>query len=147
MTEINTTDLGFQAQIYNEVELMPDRIKFPDRSNLGKFYGLLLMWKRVEQLASKKYDALLEKLIKEDQLTDPKTISIPGNHTIGESGKIAIQVSVSQPRREFSADWLVKRLEKDYKVPPAITRQLIEEAKRPGNTNVRRITVSEKGAG
>jgi hypothetical protein len=41
---------------------------------------------------------------------------------------------------------LANRLMKDYKVPVSMTKQLIEEAKRPGTTQVRRITVAEKGS-
>jgi len=141
------TNLGFQAQIYNDLEEMPNRIKFPDRTNRGRSFAMLMMWKRVEQLALKKYTSLLENLVKEEQLDDPQKITTPGNHVIGESGKIAVQVNVSVPRREFNVDWLCKKLEKDYKVPVGITRQMIEEAKRPGDTQVRRITVAEKGAG
>lgn len=139
-----STDLGFQAQIYSELDTFPDRLKFPDRTNRGRGFAMLLVWKRIEQLASKKYDKLLEELVKEEQLTDPKSIEVPGNHVIGESGRITVQVNVSMPRREFNVDWLAKRMEKEYKVPPAMTRTLVEEAKRPGNTQVRRITVAEK---
>jgi hypothetical protein len=94
MSDTNT-ELSYQAQIVMDVEAMPDRLKFPDKSNRGKF---------------------------------------------------SVQVNVSVPRREFNADWLASRLMKDYKVPVSITKQLIEEAKRPGTTQVRRLTVAEKGA-
>ena len=145
MTE--TMEMGFQAQIYSDLEEMPNRLKFPDKSNRGKGFALMMMWKRVEQLAGKKYDKLVEELVRDDQLTDPKSLTVPGNHIIGESGKIAVQVNVSVPRREFNPDWLATKLQSDYKVPVAITKALIEEAKRPGSTQIRRITVLEKGSG
>jgi hypothetical protein len=145
MSEINTTDLGLQAQIYTDVETMPDRIKFRDRSNVGKALALLMMWKKVEQLAAKKYETLLKKQIEEGAITDPQSITVPGNHMLGGNNKIMIQANVSVPRREFNVDWLAARMEKDYKVPQAMTRQLVEEAKRPGSTQVRRVTVVERG--
>ena len=138
--------LNFLTQIYSDIEEMPNRIKFPDRSNRSKGFFLLMMWKQVEQLASKKYDNLLKQLIDDEQLTDPKSMNIPGNYVLAETPKIAVNVNVSQPRREFDVGYLAMKLEKDYKVPQAITRQLVEEAKRPGATNVRRLTVIEKGS-
>ena len=140
-----TTNLGLQAQLWMDLESMPDRLKFPDRSNLGRSFAMLFVWKKIEQIAAKKYEELLKKLISEKQLNDPQALTFAGNHVLGESGKYAVQVNVSVPRREFNVDWLAQRMEKDYKVPISITRQLVEEAKRPGNTQVRRITVLEKG--
>jgi hypothetical protein len=142
----DVSSLGLQAQISMDVEAMPDRLNFPDRSNRGKQFALLSMWKKVQQIAEKKYEKLLETMIREEVLDDPKTLTTPGNHVLAESGKFSVQVNVSVPRREFNPDWLANRLMKDYKVPVSITKQLIEEAKRPGTTQVRRITVAEKGA-
>lgn len=145
MSEVNTNELSLQAQISIDVESMPERLKFPDRSNRGKSFALLIMWKKVQQIAEKKYEALMSTMIKEDIIDDPKTLTTPGNHVIAESGKFSVQVNVSVPRREFNGDWLANKMMKDYKVPVSITKQLIEEAKRPGTTQVRRITVAEKG--
>jgi len=142
----DVSDLGFQAQIYSDLDEMPNRLKFPDRSNRGKQFALLVLWKKVEQMAAKKYEALLNGMIKEEVVDDPKEIKTPGNHVLAESGKFSVQVNVSVPRREFNADWLAHEMMKRYKVPVAITKQLIEEAKRPGETQVRRITVAEKGS-
>jgi len=88
----------------------------------------------------------METMIKDEMIDDPKALTTPGNHVIAESGKFSVQVNVSVPRREFNADWLANKMMKDYKVPVSITKQMIEEAKRPGTTQVRRITVAEKGA-
>jgi hypothetical protein len=144
MNEVNS-ELSYQAQIFGDLEDMPNRLKFPDRSNRGKQFALLILWKKVEQIAMKKYEKLLETMVKEEVVDDPKSITTPGNHVLAESGKFSVQVNVSVPRREFNGDWLAARLMKDYKVPVSITKQLIEEAKRPGTTQVRRITVAEKG--
>jgi hypothetical protein len=140
-----TTELGFQAQIYNDVDEMPNRLTFVDTSNKGKSFSMLLMWKKVEQLASKKYDKLLESMVGDGMMDDPKSLTVPGNHVLAETSKVSVMVNVSVPRREFNVDWLAKKLLKEYKVPEAMTKVLIEEAKRPGATQVRRITVSEKG--
>ena len=140
------TDMNYQAQIVMDLEGMPDRLKYPDKSNRGKQFALLILWKKVQQMAEKKYEKLMETMIKEEVIDDPKTLTTPGNHVLAESGKFSVQVNVSVPRREFNADWLANRLAKDYKVPVSITKQLIEEAKRPGTTQIRRVTVAEKGS-
>jgi hypothetical protein len=145
MSEVGAT-LPLQAQIVMDVEGMPDRLKFPDRTNRGKQFALLTLWKKVQQLAEKKYENLMAEMIKEEVIDDPKSLTTPGNHILAESGKFSVQVNVSVPRREFNSDWLAAEMMKRYKVPVAITKQLIEEAKRPGTTQVRRITVAEKGA-
>jgi hypothetical protein len=145
MTEVNTSDLGFETQIYADLDVIGDRLKFPDKTNRGKSFALLLMWKKIEQFAAKKYETLLVKLIAEEQLTDPKSLKTPGNFVLGESGKMSVQVNVSAPRREFNVDWLARQLNKDYNIPIAITKTLVENAKRPGETNVRRITILERG--
>lgn len=140
-----TDELSYQAQIVMDVEGMPERLKFPDKTNRGKSFALLILWKKVQQMAEKKYDKLLEDMIKEEMIDDPKSINTPGNHELATSGKFNIYVNVSVPRREFNSDWLAEKLMKDYKVPVSMTKQLINEAKRPGTTQIRRLTVVEKG--
>lgn len=142
----NEPQIGFQTQIYNDLEEMPNRLTFPDKSNKGKMLSMLFMWKRIEQLAEKKYESHYDMLVKEGLIDDPKEITTPGNHMIGDSPKIRVDVNVSVPRRTLNVEWLTARLEKDYNIPQAVTRQLMEEAKRPGTTQTRKITVSEKGA-
>ena len=138
-------NLGLEAQLWMDVEKMEDRLKFTDRSNIGRQYAMLFIWKKLEAIAAKKYKELIQKLISDGQLVDPNQLTIAGNHVLGEGGKYIVQVNVSVPRREFNADWLAAELGKRYNVPVAITRQLIEEAKRPGDTQVRRISTMERG--
>lgn len=137
-------ELGFQAQIYTDLEGLPDRIKFADRSNKGKTFSLLILWKKVEQIASKKYDALMAQTITDGVFDDPKSISTPGNHVLAESNKFSVQLNVSVPRREFNLEWFAKELNKSHKVPIAITKALYEQAKKPGESQTRKITVAEK---
>jgi hypothetical protein len=145
MLKDETQNLSFQAQIYTELVTFPDRIKFPDKSNRGKSFALLMLWKRIEQIAGKQYETLMQTLISDGQLDDPKTINTPGNHVLGDSGKLSVMVNVSVPRKEFNVDWLAAELNRKYKVPTATTKALVEEAKKPGNSQVRRISVAEKG--
>jgi hypothetical protein len=137
--------LGFQAQIYNDLEEMPNRITFPDQSNRGKQLAMLLLWKRVEALSKKKYDGLMKLLIDEGLVKDVKVMTTPGVYTIAEANRITVEVNVSNPRREFNLDWFCKELKKKHKVPEAVTRELYEQAKQPGETHNRMITVKEKG--
>lgn len=136
--------MGLQAQIYNLVEDLPSKIRWPDKNNQGVLLATLMFWKRVASLAEKKYDALLEQLINEKLLKDPKAISTPGTFVIGKGGNLVTEVNVSQPRRDFNLDWFCVEMEKRHKVQQAVVRALYEEAKRPGSTQLRRITTKEK---
>lgn len=138
-------NLALEAQLSMDLDKLEDRLKFPDRSNTGRQYAMLYVWKKLEQVAGKKYKDLMDKLVANKQLQNPQELTTAGNHVLGEGGKYIVQVNVSVPRREFNADWLATELGKRYNVPTAITRQLIEEAKRPGDTQVRRVTIVERG--
>lgn len=136
--------LGFQAQIYNLVEELPSKIRWPDKTNQGVMLASLMFWKMVTTLADKKFDALLAELIAAKLLKDPKSIVTPGTFQIGKGGNLVTEVNVSQPRREFSIDWFCAELEKRHGVPQAVTRALFEEAKQPGKTQLRKIVTKEK---
>src|SRR5215831_13458243 len=105
---------------------MPNRVIFPDKTNRGKVIGLLMMWKRVAELATKKYEALLAQSITEQLIKDPKTINTPGTFVIGDANRITMSVNVSQPRRAFNFEWFANALQQKYNVPIAITRSLYE---------------------
>jgi hypothetical protein len=139
------SEQAFQAQIYNDLEDMPNRITFPDKSNRGKMLAMLMLWKRVADLAEKKYDTLMKQLIGEELIKDPKTITTPGTFVIGEANAMTVEANVSQPRREFNMEWFAKELKRKYKVPEAVTKQLYEEAKQPGSSQIRRIAIKERG--
>jgi|KBSMisStaDraftv2_1062788.scaffolds.fasta_scaffold119784_3 hypothetical protein len=138
-------DLGFQTQILKALDELPSRIKFPDNSNKGRLYGLLAMWKRIKSIADNRGEALLKELQGEELIVDPKTIKTAGTHTLGTAGRLEVIVDVTQPRREFNLDWFATELQKRHKVPPALTKSLYEEAKRPGTSQTRTIKVTEKG--
>lgn len=140
-----TPDLGFQTQILKALDELPSRVAFPDKSNKGRLYALLALWKRVKSIADSKSEALLAELQKEQLITDPKSITTAGTHTIGSAGKLEVTVDVTQPRREFNLDWFCAELQKGYKVPPSVTRSLYESAKRPGTSQTRTIKVKEGG--
>ena len=143
--EKTNPDIGFQAQILKALDELPHRISFPDKSNKGRLYGLLSLWKRVKSIADNRADALLGELQKEELIQDPKEIKVAGTHTLGVAGKLEVTVDVTQPRREFNLDWFCAELQKGYKVPPAVTRSLYEQAKRPGTSQTRTIKVKEGG--
>lgn len=140
-----TEELGFQTQILRALDKLPTLISFPDKSNKGRLYGLLALWKRVKSIADNKAEAVLRDLQKEELIKDPKEIKTAGTHTLGVAGKLEVTVDVTQPRREFNLDWFCTELQKRHKVPPALTRSLYEEAKRPGSAQTRTIKVKEDG--
>src|SRR5215831_14470187 len=140
-----TPPMGFQLQVYNALEDLPNKVEFPDKSNIGRLAAMLMLWKRVADMADKKAEALQKLMIADGQMTDPKTITIPGDHVLGGGGAMTINCKVSQARREFNMDWFASKLLKEYKVPIAQTKAIFEQAKQPGTSHTRTITVSEKG--
>jgi|SRR6478735_5641355 hypothetical protein len=139
------SEIGFQTQIMKALDELPSRIAFPDRSNKGKLYGLLALWKKVKSIADNRYEAQLKELTANELITDPKSITTAGTHTIGNAGKLAVIVDITQPRREFNLEWFCAQLQKQYKVPASVTRSLYEDAKRPGTAQSRTVKVTEQG--
>jgi hypothetical protein len=142
---VTETELGFQAQIYNYLEEAPNNITFPDKSNRGKVFGMLMLWKKLETMAGKKYESLMKQSIEEELISDPKAKVVPGVYTIGETKVLTVEVNVSKPRREFNMDWFAAELKKKHKVPESVTRELFEKAKQEGTTQNRTISVKERG--
>lgn len=122
---------------------LEDKIKFKDSGNIGMRLAKALMWKTIADVAKKRYEAERDQLIKDQLIEDPKQYN-EGDHQLGASRDITVLLSVSQPRREFSSDWLAKQLKKEYKVPEPITRALCEQAKQPGSVVNRTISIVEK---
>jgi hypothetical protein len=139
------TELGFQAQIYTDLEAMPDRLVWPDKSNSGRRIAALALWKRVADLAEKKYDKLLAEAIEEKLIKDPKSITTPGTYEIGKGGHMTVECNVSVPRREFNMEWFAQKLYEGHQVPPPETKHLMETAKQPGGTQIRRLTILDRG--
>lgn len=142
-------ELSLQAQIYNAIELIPNQIVPSDKSNTGVRYGLYAIWKRVTQIAEKKADAELAKMIEDGVIQDPKGISTAGEHDLGlgtiqKSGALRMIVNVSLPRREFNLEWFANKLLAEHKVPVVLTKAYYEEAKRPGLSQTRTISVLDK---
>lgn len=141
-----STKLGFQAQLVNLIEDLPSKIDFPkSKHNLTYNIALLMFWKRIATMAERKYDALLAKMIEDKALMDPKAIKLAGDHVMGQSDTFTVNVNVSQPRKEFNLPWFCSQMQKKYKVPTATTMSLFEMSKQPGQSQQRRITISEKG--
>jgi hypothetical protein len=145
MAKVETEELGFQTQILRALDKLPSAISFPDKSNKGRLYGLLALWKRVKAIADGKANAILDELQREELIRDPKEIKVAGTHSLGVAGKLEVSVDVTQPRREFNLEWFATEMQKRHKVPPASTKSLYEEAKRPGASQTRTIKVKEGG--
>jgi hypothetical protein len=139
------TELGFQAQIFTDLEEMPNRLTWPDRTNSGKKIASLALWKRVADLAQKKYDTLLSEAIEDKLIKDPKTITTPGTYEIGKGGNMTVECNVSVPRREMNFEWFAGKLQEVHGVPAPETRHLFEQAKQPGGTQIRRLTILDRG--
>jgi hypothetical protein len=67
---------------------------------------------------------------------------LPG-HGNADKAIILRSGGVAAFRQKYDVGWFCEKLEKTYKV--AATREAFEKAKRPGTTQVRHITIKEKG--
>ena len=136
--------VSLQLQVYNAVQSLVEKLNWPDKSNKGKSLQELFVWKHIGDLASKKYDQLMADLVEDGVMDNYKLNSTPGSYIIGESKTISVGLQVTQPRREFNMDLFCRELERRYHIPPAVTKQLFDAAKQPGNSVSRRITIAEK---
>lgn len=137
-------ELSLQAQIYNAVSTIPDKLVLPDKSNEGARVATYATWKRIAQIAEKKAESSLALLIEDGIIKDPKSKDVAGEHELGKAGSLTVKLNVSVPRREFNFDWFAKKLLKEYKVPTVATRAYMEDAKQSGSVQTRTISVIDK---
>lgn len=139
-------ELSLQAQIFNAIENIPNQIIAPDKSNTGVRYALYALWKRVHAIAEKKAEAELKKMVEDGVIKDPKELIQAGEHNLGlgKEGALRMVVNVSVPKREFNFEWFAAKLLDEHKIPTLMTRQYMEDAKRPGLSQTRTISVLDK---
>jgi len=114
----------------------------PDsKHNTGRLLGEAYMWDQVEKYAKARSAAVWKEMEKEGLVPDKKTLD-PGEYACADSPSFAVFAKVTQPIRRFDGEQLAGLLAKSkYKVPVSTTKELIEEAKVPGNPAVRMVVV------
>lgn len=103
----------------------------------GALMGQWFFWNAIEKFAKGKKDAV-DKLLSEDDKFDSDVIRKydPGEYVLGEAPSFIAKAKVSEPVKRFDGDHLANALNKKYKVPVPIVKQMIDEAKQPSASTV-----------
>ena len=137
-------EVTFQATILKFLMLIADTVMplSQDKSNTGGLIARAFMWDKVQEYAKKQSDDAWDKLEEEEIIDEYKNLE-EGEYHLGESPHFVVMVKVSKPRRERDDDKLAAELKKRYKVPEAITKDLIEKSKKDGSRN-RTLSIVER---
>jgi len=114
----------------------------PDsKHNTGRLLGEAYMWDQVEKYAKARSAAIWKEMEKEGLVPDKKTLD-PGDHQLSDSPSFAVFAKVTQPIKRFDGDELANLLARSkYKVPLSTTKEMIDQARVPGNPAVRMVVV------
>lgn len=109
----------------------------PDaKNNTGSLLGEAFMWDKVVAYAQHRKEACWHALLKEGIIPEKQALT-PGEHQLAESPNFSCIAKVTNPIRRFNPDEMAKLLAKSkYKVPISTTKELLEQAKLPGNSTV-----------
>ena len=102
----------------------------PDTSNLGSYLGEAFMWDYIESYAKKQSDTVYNKMEKEG-LYDLDTLAHDQEHVVLQGKLFTLTCRVSQPVKRFNPDALALAMNKKYKIPLPVAKQMIEDAKLP----------------
>lgn len=139
-----TREVTFQATILKFIMLVADTVlpMSQDKSNSGNTIARAFLWDQIEAYAKKQSAAAWDKMEEDEIIDDYKGLD-DGEYHLGESPRFVVMVKVSKPRRERDDDKLAAELKKRYKVPEAITKDLIEKTKKDGSRN-RTLSIVER---
>lgn len=135
--------LKFQAKITKHLNKLADFCdkENPDtQHNVGKQLGVVYFWTMVEKLAKAKKEDAWKYLINEKIIEDVSSYD-PGEYSLAESPNFYAQAKLSNPVNRFDPEVLAEALNKKYKVPKPITKELVEQAKVPTKSTVTKSVV------
>lgn len=135
--------MTFQAEITKHLNKIADLCekKNPDQMhNTGRQLGLVFFWTMIEKFAeAKKKDAW--KYLADNEVIEDCSNYDPGEYSLAESPHFFAKAKISQPVKRFDADTLALALNKKYKVPVPIAKEMIEQAKVPSKSTVTKSVV------
>lgn len=134
--------LDYKVQITTLlVKLQTEAAKMnPDaKHNSGRLIGEAYFWDTVEALAKKQsattwegLEALGITLSRDEE---------PGNYDVDSSPSFDVTCKISNPRQKFDEEKLAKALQRKYKIPIPVTKEMVANAKVDGSkTMTWRIT-------
>lgn len=143
------TNISFGARIVAAIGKLHKDLqdKAPDqRHNQGKYLSEVYFWDVVATYAAKRAKDAWLKLDENGVIPndEERRALDPGEHSLAESPHFTCSAKISQKVRRFSADALAGLLKKQFKVPEATTKELVEKAKVPTTSSVS-LSIMEKG--
>lgn len=135
--------LKFQAKVTKQLNKLIDicdRDNPDQQHNTGRQLGVVYFWTMVEKFAKAKKEEAWTYLETEKIIEDTKGLD-PGEYTLAESPNFHAQVKVSNPVKRFNAEVLAEALNKKYKVPKPVAKEMIEQAKVPDKSTYTKSVV------
>ncbi len=130
--------LSYEATIVNELKKLGVTLaKNPDaKDNTGNLLGEYFLWKVVSKYAEAQEETAYKKLLETALFKVPTE---PGRYEVAHSKSFTLSLTVTQPIKRFDPEVLAKKFkDSKYKVPEMYTIEKIDEAKVPGNSQVRK---------
>jgi hypothetical protein len=139
-----TQDISYAAKIVKALgKLGVNGTENPDaKHNTGRALGEIFMWNTVKKYVEGKLDNAWERAQKEGVI-DLNNLAI-GEYELASSPTFLATVKVSQPVRRFSPEALATELNKKYKVPLPIAKEMIEAAKVPTKSTVTKSIIEKQ---
>lgn len=135
--------MSFQAEIVKHLNKIADVCdkKNPDQKhNTGRQLGLVFFWSMIEKYAEAKKKDAWSYLVDNGVIEDTSTYD-PGDYSLAESPHFCATAKVSKPVKRFDGEYLAQQLNKRYKVPVPVAKEMIEEAKLPTKSMVTKAVV------
>lgn len=139
-----TTPTTYTATVFNEVAKLFDKLDKlnPDtKSNTGRLIGRAFIWDAIAKHAKGQSEAAWKTLESEEII---EYVESQGEHTLATSPHFTVIDKVSAPRKAFKPEVLAQELNKKYKVPVPVVKDLVERAKVPGEKGVHTSSIVEK---
>lgn len=131
----------YHSKIIAAITQLYKKAPQPDTTNIGAFLGQIFFWENAGKYCTKQAESAWKEL-EEAKLADLDRKDA-GNYTILEGSKFILNLKVSEPRKTFKTDELIKILQSEHKVSLSKCVDIIERCKTPGN-GVKTYTITEK---
>jgi hypothetical protein len=111
------------------------------KDNVGAMLANAFRWDAAESMCKARATAAWDELEKQG-IVNKDGLS-PGAHVLADSPSFAVTANVTQPVKRFNADKMADLMVKKFKCSRADALQMVEDAKKEGNSTVR-LNIVEK---
>ena len=139
--------ISIAAVIQSAVTKLADDIlrRHPDsKHNQGRYMAEAFVWDEIQSVAKGKSEDAWKRMVNEGIYTEPDRKEA-SDKLLATSPHLELHGKVTVPVKRFSADELAKKLKKQYKIPEATTKQLVDQSKVGTNGNLL-LSIKEKSS-